>query len=509
VTLWFAAERWSLIGAAYPEAALSPRLQLSDDFLKPVESGDAVHDLIRGRLGVTGPVTAGALAGTLGLDRPAVEAALARLELEGLVLQGRYTAEGTKPGSEIEWCDRRLLARIHRLTMDGLRRSFQPVPPETYWRYLADYHHLAPNAHRDGLLGLREAVGQLQGFEMPAGAWEPDVLAHRVDDYRPEQVDQLSYAGELVWGRLHPPGAAGDEESARAMLSRVVPISLAFRDDLPWLLPPGRESSEARARSEARRVYQTLRERGALFTHDLAQWTGLLDSRIEDALSELAAWGLVTADGFGALRAIVAPRRSESTRQRSQRRARAPFGGGRWTLFPGRLPPVSPDDRLRSWATQLLRRYGIVFRDLLTRETVAPAWWELVPIYRRMEARGEIRGGRFVAGVAGEQYAFPEAVEALRRPRDDEESWLVISAADPLNLVGVVLPGTRVPATRGNRLLLHNGRLAATYQAGEVQILERASESDADKMSRALRLTQLPQLREDLLQELAQGAQKR
>ena len=267
----------------------------------------------------------------------------------------------------------------------------------------------------------------------------------------------------------------------------------AFRDDLAWLLPPDRENSITRARSEAQSIYSALERRGALFMHDLAHETNLIPSRLEDGLSELAALGLVTADGFAALRLLVG----------SKRRRRTYNHAGRWTHFPGRAPEMSREERVQRWAQQLIRRYGVVFRDLLERETVTPAWWELVSVYRRMEARGEIRGGRFVSGVAAEQYALPEAVESLRRPRESENNWVAISAADPLNLTGIVLPGPRIPATRGNRLLFHNGKVAGILQAGETQILESTDGATQEKITHVLRLTQLPQLREELLKELS------
>jgi len=503
--LWIAAERWPWIKALFPEAKAIPDLILPDELLKPVEPEEAAAGLVRGRTGISGPVTAQKMADDLGLALSTVEIALARLEAEGFVLQGRYTAQASLPGAPIEWCERRLLARIHRLTLEGARKRIQPVSPEIYWLYLAEYHHLFPESHRDGPLGLREAVGQLEGFEMAAGAWEMDILASRVEKYQSEWLDHLSFSGELIWGRLRPPAQKSDEdESTGAGLTRVVPITLAFREDLSWLLPPDRKSL-LHARPEAQTVYQTLQQNGALFVHDLAQVTGLVPTRLRAALSELAALGLVTADGFAALRALSPVRRWERTRRRHTGipRGISYTGGGRWTLFPPRIRETAKEERLNAWAVLLLRRYGIMFRDLLTRETVAPAWWELAPVYRRMEARGEIRGGRFVSGVAGEQYAMPEAVEALRRSRTDENSWLIISAADPLNLAGVILEGARIPAVRGNRLLFHNGRLAAAWQAGELRFFQDFPDSLKEKITRALRLTQLPQLREDILKELS------
>lgn len=516
--LLIAAERWPLIKAAMPDAKTTPALTLPKELEQEVDAEQAVAALVRGRVDISGPITGQKIAEDLGLPPSNMEIALARLEGEGYILQGRYTASSLRANAPVEWCERRLLSRIHRLTLDTARRKIQPVSAENYWLYLAEYHHLFPGSHREGTLGLREAIGQLEGFEMPAGSWETDVLAGRVDNYQSEGLDQLSFSGELVWGRLRAPAKADEDEPAsRSTLTRVVPITLAFREDLKWLLPPQNENPPqspfvkgggfAHARIEAQSIYKVLQEHGALFLHDLVHLTGFVPTRLEAALSELAALGLVTADGFGALRSIASARKWEKRRRASAtgmaRKVSYQNGGGRWTLFPGRVSSATSEERLTSWAVLLLRRYGLVFRDLLTRETVAPAWWELLPIYRRMEARGEIRGGRFVAGVAGEQFALPESVEALRRPRDQEDRWVIISAADPLNLLGIVLPGARIPAVRGTRLLFHNGKLAATLQTGEVKILEEVPRDSKEKILRAMRLTQLPQLREELLKELS------
>jgi ATP-dependent Lhr-like helicase len=508
-----AAERLFLVKAIFPEAVVAPPLILPDDLQKPVEAEEATVTVVRGRLEISGPVTAQKMSEDLGLSFPSVQTALARLEAEGFALQGRYThhkKSGKKESQPVEWCERRLLARIHRLTLAGARKRIQPVAPEQYWLYLAEYHHLFPDSHRENTLGLREALGQLQGFEMPAGAWEMDILASRVEKYQSEWLDQLSYSGELVWGRLRAPHVVQEEEPSRAALTRVVPISLAFREDLPWLLPikpeVKKEQGPLSLRPEARTVYAALQQQGALFMHDLAPMTGFVPTRLQAALSELAAQGLVTADGFAALRALTPARKWEKMRRRSPTgiaRGMTYGTGGRWTLFPGRVEEIQKEERVQQWALQLLRRYGIVFRDLLARETVAPAWWELVSVYRRMEARGEIRGGRFVAAVGGEQYALPEAVEALRRPRGHENSWLVISAADPLNLLGIVLTGARIPALRGSRLLFHNGRLVASLQGGELKFWIPFEPQVQEKIARALRLTQLPNLREEILKELS------
>ncbi len=261
--LWVAAERWSLAQAAFPDAEISPELKLSPDLLKIYERDSAVLALVRGRAEISGPITAPRIADDVGLLPSSVDSALAILEAEGFVLQGRYSAAAST--APLEWCERRLLARIHRLTLDGARKRIQPVSPEAYWLFLAEHHYLFPGRHRDGALGLREALAQLQGFEMSAGAWETDVLANRVEKYDPAWLDALSFSGELMWGRLRAPQKPEEEGTWGGNLTRVVPVSLIFREDLPWLLS-SKETSEisslvARAKPEARAVYETLEKK--------------------------------------------------------------------------------------------------------------------------------------------------------------------------------------------------------------------------------------------------------
>ncbi len=499
-TLWFAAERLPLIRALFPDAKITQALSLPAALEKTVESTEALLALVRGRLEIVGPTTASELSGKLGLRVSQAESALSALEGEGFALQGRFTDPAVK---EVEWCERRLLARVHRLTLDGARKRVRPVPPETFWRYLSEYHHLAPSDRRDGRLGLYEAVGQLQGFELPAAAWEAEVLPARVGKYQPEWLDTLSFSGELVWGRLRQPKRA--EDGPAASLTRVAPIALAFRQDLGWVLPPERaDPARVHMSPAAATVYAALVKNGALFFDDAAEAAKLLPSQAREALSELSALGAVTSDGFAALRGLVLTRPAAQRRNSRWRAPRVPGAGrsGRWTLFPGRYAAASPDQRLQQWCWQLLRRYGVVFRDLVTREAAAPWWGEMVPLLRRMEARGEVRGGRFVFGVAGEQYALPEAVEELRRARE-EPRWLVVSASDPLNLEGIISKGARVPATRGNRLLYRDGAVLAVLQAGELEFRQGLDGPARDLAARALRL-QPQSLRDGVLSELAE-----
>ena len=436
-----------------------------------------------------------AIAELLGVDEGQVFASLEALEGQGIVLRGSFTStaprsngNGSSNGQATEWCDRRLLARIHRLTLTGLRQQIRPVEPVDFLRFLAKRHRLVGDNRWGGPVGVREAIGQLAGCELPAGAWEPRVLASRIADYDPAWLDQLFLSGEVVWGRLTRPRRGDDERPSSAAMTRVVPISLVLREELAQLLPPQEPLPPGLVRSGAERVLEALTARGALFFGELATATQMLPSHLEEALRELAALGLVTSDAFAAVRKIAG-----GTKTQSRRRTRRPLHSasapiGRWSLFPGLQPPVDRAAQLDAWCRQLLKRYGVVFRDLLVRESAAPSWQELVGVLRRMELRGEVRGGRFVSRVAGEQYALAEAVDQLRQARDEKspEPWFVISATDPLNLFGIVTPGVRVPATHRNALIVQGGQLVAVRQAGVVEFFETLDPATQWTMRRAL-----------------------
>lgn len=393
-------------------------------------AGDPV-EIVRGWMDSVGPSTEPWLAERTGLPLADVRIALAKLEAEGQVLQGRY-----RPGAvETEWCHRRILARIHRATLGELRREIEPVPALGFYRFLCRWHHLTPNALLHGVEGLLQVIRQLQGFEIPAAAWESRILPARIANYAPELLDSLCLSGEVMWARLNRP-------EARARASRIAPVSLFLREDAAWLMdsaaPEPDELSPA-----AQDVLAELRTHGAAFFQELAHGAHRLPSEVEDALWELVAAGLVTADGFDNLRSLVDPKRRAG--QGKSRAARPRNAAGRWALVRYRGQPPSPESRAESFARQLLLRWGVLFRDLLARETNAPPWRDLLLPLRRMEARGEIRGGRFVDGVGGEQYARPEAVELLRSMRrSGDVVEIEASNADPLNLTGILLPGPRV-----------------------------------------------------------------
>ena len=469
-TLWVATERLGVLRCLFPAATCEPALP--DVGLDPPETAEAaMAELLRGWLESTGPETAAGFASRLGLPVELVEAGLAALEAEGQILRGRFSAPD---GAAVEWCNRRVLARIHRLTLGRLRREIEPVSSAELVQFLHRWQHLAEGTALHGADGLRQILRQLQGYEVSGAALEPDVLARRVAGYDPELLDRLCLSGEVMWGRLSPHPAfespvamtsPGDGKEARrprrVRPTRVAPITLFLRDDAEWLLRcSGRRCvpHDTLALSHpARAVLDTLTARGASFLSELVRATGRLPSEVEDGVWELVAAGLVSADGFDNLRALVDPKRRRG--EGRGRAARPRHAAGRWALLmPAEAWETASDDAadgrrrhdeaVARFAGQLLDRWGVVFRDLLARETLAPPWRELLAALRRMEAKGEIRGGRFVAGFVGEQFARPEAVELLRivRREGPGSGAVAVPAADPLNLVGVVLPGARVSA---------------------------------------------------------------
>src|SRR3954469_3051804 len=398
-------------------------------------SGAELLDAVRGWVGITGPITSAELARKLGVA--SVEAELLLLENDGFVLRGRYRAGAP----ETEWCERTLLSRIHGLTLGRLRREIEPATTQDFLRFLLRWQHVQPGSQLHGAQGLSEIVGQLQGFQSAAAAWESDVLASRLGRYDKALLDQLCFSGEVAWGRL----ACADESPRRARRGRGTRSALVRREDLPWLLDATRGTCEPLG-DRARILLALLEERGALFPHELRAQTGLSPRELNEALWELVSGGRLTCDGFAALRGLLD--------------GKARGASGRWSL----LRPYEAEQRAPDWleklARQYLRRYGIVFRDLLAREPRCPPWRELLQIYRRLEARGEIRGGRFAHAFSGEQFALPEAVDAMRAvrkiPKTGQER-IALSACDPLNLIGILTPGPRTPAMPQNRVVYVDG----------------------------------------------------
>jgi ATP-dependent Lhr-like helicase len=424
------------------------------------------------------------LAGRTGLSEGAIEIALAALEAEGFALQGSLSHQSAAAGGR-EYCARRLLARIHAYTQDRLRREIEPVTAQDFMRFLLRWQHAAPGSQLEGKRGVLAVIEQLQGFEIGAGGWEEAVLSARIESYRPGSLDALCFSGDVVWGRLslraQDARDAAREESdeddagvrrSGATPSRATPISFCLRQDLPWLLAAQRGGALPRepGPGAAAEVLALLRERGALFHSDLVAALDRLPVEVEEGLWDLVARGWVTADGFQAVRSLLGAR-ERWARTRVRRRARrglrrgiggAPGAGaeGRWSLqAPHAAAADDPDELAEAVAEQLLARWGVVFYDVLARESLTLPWREILWALRRLEARGIIRGGRFVSGFVGEQFALPEAVESLRRVRRRERNGEIVrlSAVDPLNLVGILTDGPRVPAVRTRQLVYRDG----------------------------------------------------
>jgi ATP-dependent Lhr-like helicase len=464
-TAWTSVERWPAACAVYQGIIPHPPVAVPMTVPQEWTSIDARLAMVRGFMEVSGPVTVSELANELALEESQVDASLHALEGEGTVLRGRFSphvADGPSP--TVEWCHRRILARIHRETVLGLRREIEPVGVDVFIRFLARHHGLAKDSRRAGPNGLFEVIGVLQGFDIPAVAWERDILPLRVEGYRPEWLDELCLTGEVTWGRLYPSRKNPNKSRPMSSMTKSIPVGLLLREDAAWLGSSRTGPREEPLSSPAAHVFEVLNERGAMFASDLAQATQMLPAQLPDVLGELVARGRVTADGFSGLRQLIEGT-AIPTRRASQRRftrERQSQSVGRWSVwnvFDGSAASLSSKEIAEQWAWQFLRRWGVVFRDLLIREAGAPRWFELLQIYRRMEARGELRGGRFITGVSGEQFALGETVRQLRQLRDQEcsEEYLVLSAADPLNLVGVLTPHPRVPSMASHRVLYRNG----------------------------------------------------
>jgi ATP-dependent Lhr-like helicase len=439
------------------------------------KSGDteALAEILRSRLELVGPVTDASL--SVGLDLPAgqVRAALLALEAQGSIMRGNFSGKGE------EWCDRRLLIRIHRYTRDRKRSEIQAVPPAQFMRFLFRWQRVAMENHddrRESEAGVLAVLQQLEGFAIPAGAWERDILPVRVKQYLPESLDKLCAAGRIAWYR--PVEATGSEIAPAAGPVRSTPIALVAREALAhWQDSNGATASVEGLSPRGQKILDSLRQHGASFFADLVHETGLMRSDVEMGLGELVSRGHVTCDSFAGVRALITSKK----RRERLRQYRRPFltleDAGRWSL-PRRMAAAIGsgalgDPAVDHIARALLRRYGVVFRKLLERESGLPPWRELFYVYRRMEARGEIRGGRFVSGFAGEQFALPEAADLLAGiAREAEVDRVSISAADPLNLAGIVTPGERVPALAGNRILFERGVPIAVHAGGQVRFLQ-------------------------------------
>jgi ATP-dependent Lhr-like helicase len=492
-SLWCATERRPWAEALFPGARFQPDYRLEpsrrvdnrgqDD--APPDADVAAALAVRGHLQLTGPITVSSLAARCALPLSRAQVGLARLEGEGFAMRGRFDPQ---LGEAEQWCARHLLARIHGYTQGRQRREVEPLSPQDFMRFLLRWQHVAPGTRLQGRAGLLAVIEQLQGFEVAAGAWEEAVFPARVDNYQRRWLEDLCLSGEVSWGRLslRAPEVDGQPRRGASTPSRATPVTFTLRSELPWLTlaARGEASPEEPVHGAARDVLDALRANGAMFSSDLPGATGRLPVEVQEGLWDLVARGIVTADGFAAVRALFSHREAWSRRHLPERRRlglrsgpgtprsiRQP-GEGRWALLAaaahtGQLT-MAVDDLAEQMAGQLLARWGVVFWDLVSQEDLAVPWREILWSLRRFEARGLVRGGRFVNGFAGEQYALPEALDLLRHVRRSERKDEVVrlSAADPLNLSGVVLRGKRVPAVRTNSLVLRDGLLVEGQAPG-------------------------------------------
>ena len=489
------AERLPELRAVHPDLVIDPPIEPPPGrAARAWTKEDALLELVRGRLTITGPTTARALAESVGVEDSDIDAALLTLESQGVVLRGHFSAPN-------EFCDRRLLARIHRYTLNRLRAEIEPVSPADFMRFLFAWQHVDPSARLAGTDGLRSVIEQLDGYELAADAWERWVLRSRIDGYEPAMLDTLCLTGEVGWARLSAMDGAVTE------MGGTTPIALFLRNHIDnrrgadcstrsavTTTASARDSRAEQARplpvgepieramgETARRVLDHLRQRGASFAHELVAACGVTADQISVALGELVSAGLVASDGFGGLRSMI--RAAGGPKPARDGRA---LVAGRWFALPR---PAAPDDEaVATQARILLRRYGIVFRRLLAREPAAFSWRELVGVYRRLEARGEIRGGRFASGMSGEQFALPDAVERMREIRRTARDGrlITISGCDPLNLTGLVDSAERVRALGANRLVYRDGVAVAAMEGDYLRPLCGFSADEASRVATAL-----------------------
>jgi len=481
------AERLPQWRAAFPEGAIAPEIEAPErERRRQWDEESALVELLRGRLELCGPTTGADLAAAFGMSERRVETALLALEGEGMILRGHFD-EGLEGQ---QWCNRRLLARIHHLTVRSLRDRVKPVTIQAFMRFLFYWQRVDPENHARELDGLGSVIELLEGFEAAAGSWEKDLLPARVQGYMPLWLDNLCMLGRVSWGRITPPG-----DKARFYKSgplKTTPIGLFLRQNADlWLQGAGREAQTSAA---AAQVMEALRSRGAMFFEQLAGATGLLESQLEQALGELTALGLVHSDSFSGLRSLLLPSNKKPPlrlRQRRggyRRRQESVEFAGRWALLQAD-EQGDADGEDWAWAQEalerrariLLHRYGVVFRRLLARETHAPPWRDLIRVYRHWEAIGEIRGGRFVEGCSGEQFASPEALAVLRscNKRAGGGQTIAISAVDPLNLTGVLFPGPAISQLPGNRIIFEDGAPATAWEGGKMVQWPRSKDTSA------------------------------
>jgi ATP-dependent Lhr-like helicase len=522
--LWLATERRSLIEAAYPGAVFEPDVEIPAEYAKSYSPEAALVELVRGRLEGLGPVTVGALAGAFALPPTSVAVALASLQGEGFAMRGQFT-----PGvTEEEWCERRLLARIHRYTVKRLRAEIEPVQARDFLRFLFEWQRVTPGARMQGPDALAAILSQLEGFEAPAGAWETEILPARINEYELSWLDEHCLSGRFVWTRLARRTSSSERGAAPV---KSTPIAILPRRNVRLWSAFADAPDAALLTAKAKDVADVIQAQGASFFDEIVDATRMLPAQVEEAIAELVALGFVNSDSFGGLRALLLPSERRRPRAGGRRGRRiALFGmadSGRWALVrkPNAASGVGPagatssasasapsssavstidarnDEAVENLVRSLLRRWGVILWKLVAAEAPwLPPWRDILMCCRRLEARGEIRGGRFVAGFSGEQYATPEAVSLLRdiRRKPHDGQFIALSAADPLNLVGLITPESRVPALTGNRVLYKDGLPIAAYVAGEVRFFVEIDPSAQWEVQNAILRRHVPAILADL-----------
>lgn len=502
IPFWTTAERLTHVQLIYP--SFKPSSSIQEIRTKTLDEASALKELIRGRMETIGPVTTDELSVYYRISASQIEAALLGLESEGFILRGKFR-QGVRV---IEWCDRRLLSRIHRLTINRLRSEIQPVTIEGYQEFLFHWQHTTPETQMEGPEGVDKILSQLDGIEVAAGAWEPSVLSSRVRNYSAQWLDRLCLMGKFGWGRI---SINSSNQKRGSSPVRSTPISIFVRQHLNDWLALSQTQRIREFDSDTDIVLHTISKHGAMFFAEISHQAHLLPSSVEQAIAELVMNGLGTSDSFEGLRSLLVPQEkrhsfgSGLSRRRRLKAITSIEHAGRWSLL--RKPMGStdkqesiPESSIEKFAEQLLQRYGVVFRRLLDREAFQLPWYEIVRVYRRWEAQGRIRGGYFVSGVSGEQFALPESIGSLRKfrntekaPDGDGQSLITISAADPLNLTGILFPGHRVPSVQSNRLLFKGGRLVATLEAGTIRFLQETNnQTESFEVERRLRVGKLP-----------------
>jgi len=488
--LWYAAENQSKVLAVYATLAVVRSIELPAHLHTDADQVQSLQDLLRGRLEILSPQNTTQLTYDLGLRRADIDASLPVLESQGIIVGGHFTVATT---DERQWCDRRLLSRMHRLTVEGLRQKIKPVSLKTFASFLLEHQCVHVANQKQDAAGAIDLVDMFQGYELPSSAWEAEFFASRMKSYREEQLDQAFLSGAAVWQRI-PHGRANKDEDGRKghghSFHKTTTVSLFLRSAWDQGMFGSIQADEENLSGPAERVFACLLQRGALFLEEIQRQTNLLRSQLEEAMRELVSRGLVTSDGYDGLRSLVQGSRQVDRMQRRFDPA------GRWYLVQKRTEEIDADARATFWAELLLKRYGVVFRDIIERERLAPRWSEISQKLRRMEARGIVRGGCFVEGVSGEQFAVPHVVDRLRALRDESKDyWCILAAVDPC-FVPCLFASTTVPALRRNRVVIKNGEVIATLVGDEITWLQKQDMMFTATVERAVRQNALTRQRD-------------